>query len=154
MWHFVASVSLDFLDTISKFPWEWISDVASHTEHCLIPMPHKNYKTWQYFRNKPCRLWLCSLLRCLSDEWLREWDRLLCLVFVDFLLLSRSLDRSRELTFTECHKCCVLKTTSSETTMPLQTVTTAYSFYIRYRLCTYWRRGLKCEMRKCKTHNG
>ena len=50
-------------------------------------------------QHKPCLLWLCSLLRCLSDEWLceRERDLFLCFVFLDFLLLSRSLEPPREL---------------------------------------------------------
>jgi len=59
-----------------------------------------NQKMSQHYWYKLCRLWLRSLLLCLSDEWLRdrEWD-LLCFVFLDFRPLSRSLDPSRELKF-------------------------------------------------------
>jgi len=60
---------------------------------------HHNVNSTEH---KPCRLWLCSLLRCLSDERLREreWDLLLCFVCFDLLLLSRSLDPPRELKLT------------------------------------------------------
>ena len=68
----------------------------------MRPLTHNNNKICRY---KPCCMWLCSLLRHLSDDWLREWDRFLCVDFLDFLLLSRSLDWSQscELKFKEHH---------------------------------------------------